>query len=97
MPQARSLESIQFDPEIEHSLSQIHKEKAIMTEHQIDESPKTLRDYAMKNIDGTVSSIRRSIIQDGNFEMKPVIIQTIQQSMQFGYLSQEELNIHITS
>lgn len=51
----------------------------------------------MSSIDSTVSNIRRPTIQDENFEIKLTIIQMIQQSVQFGSLSQEDSNIDITN
>lgn len=47
MPWARYLESILFVPEIEQTLTQICKENSTMTEPQLDETYKVLRDYAI--------------------------------------------------
>lgn len=66
-----------------------------MADQQIEESKKTLRDYVMPSIDGAISSIRRPIIQAEQFEIKPTIIQIIEQTIEFGGLSQEDLNVCI--
>ena len=52
-----------------------------------DQEQKVLRDYAMPSVNGATSSIRRPTIQANNFEIKPAIIQMIQQTIQFEGLS----------
>lgn len=59
------------------------------------EQNKALRDYAMQSINWATSSIRMPVIQANHFEIKPAIIQMIQQTIQFGRLSQEDPSIHI--
>nr|XP_023870464.1 uncharacterized protein LOC111983048 [Quercus suber] len=43
-----------------------------------DQEQKALRDYAMPSVNGATSNIRRLAIQANNFEIKPAIIQMIQ-------------------
>ena len=62
-----------------------------------DQEQKALRDYAMPSVNGAISSIRRPAIQANNFEIKSAIIQMIQQTVQFGGLSQEDPNVHIAN
>ena len=52
-----------------------------------DQEQKALRDYAMPSVNEATSSIRRLAIQANNFEIKPAIIQMIQETVQFGGLS----------
>nr|XP_023913707.1 uncharacterized protein LOC112025289 [Quercus suber] len=63
----------------------------------VDQEQKALRDYAMPSVNGATSSIRRPAIQANNFEIKPAIIQMIQQTVQFEGLSQEDPNVHIAN
>ena len=51
----------------------------------------------MSSVNGDISSIRRPAIQANNFEIKLAIIQMIQQTVQFGGLSQEDTNVHIAN
>ncbi|XP_023892547.2 uncharacterized protein LOC112004530 [Quercus suber] len=62
-----------------------------------DQEQKALRDYATPSVNGATSSIRRPAIQANNFEIKQAIIQMIQQTVQFGGLSQEDPNVHIAN
>ena len=54
---------------------------------------RALKDYFVPNVG--VSSIRRPPIQANNFEIKSVIIQMIQSSVQFGGLANDDPNLHI--
>ncbi|GAV68779.1 hypothetical protein CFOL_v3_12282 [Cephalotus follicularis] len=56
-----------------------------------------LRDYAAPSVNGATSSIRRPAIHGDNLEIKPVIIQIIQQLVQFGRFPSDDPNIHITN
>lgn len=95
MQWARSLKAIILNYDIERTLTQICNEMATMLEHQLEEPPKALQDFAMPSIDGIFSSIRKLSIQAKNLEIKPGVIQMIQELVQFGGLSQEDPNIHI--
>ncbi|XP_048492988.1 uncharacterized protein LOC125493566 [Beta vulgaris subsp. vulgaris] len=57
---------------------------------------KPLRDYAMSNASGASSSIVRPTISPNNFELRPALIQIIQQD-QFSGLDDEDPNEHITT
>jgi len=46
-------------------------------------------------VNRAASTIKRLTIQANNFEIKPMIIQMIQQTIRFRGLSQEEPNVHI--
>ncbi|KAL5574105.1 hypothetical protein UlMin_023702 [Ulmus minor] len=58
-------------------------------------SNRALKDYSIPNVG--VSSIQRPPIQANNFEIKPAIIQMIQNSVQFGGLANDDPNLHITN
>lgn len=61
-----------------------------------NENPRRLlRDYATPIVQGTASSIRRPAIQANNFEIKPSLIQMLQQSVQFNGLPSDDPNVHI--
>lgn len=49
----------------------------------------------MPSINGATSSIRRLVIQATYFEIKPMIIQMIKNSMKFHGISHEDPNWHI--
>ena len=91
MPRSKPLEYTLFDPEIERTLRQLKKEQKkeanTSLSNMADQKQKALRDYAMPSVNGATSSIRRPAIQANNFEIKPAIIQMIQQTIQFGGLS----------
>ena len=95
------LEQTLFDPEIERTLCQLKKEKKkeanTSLSNMADQEQKALRDYVMPSVNGAISSIRRLAIQANNFEIKPAIIQMIQQTVQLGGLSQEDPNVHIAN
>ncbi|XP_010667902.1 uncharacterized protein LOC104884899 [Beta vulgaris subsp. vulgaris] len=61
-----------------------------------DNNEKPLRDYAMPNASGAPSSIVRPTISANNFELRPPLIQIIQQD-QFSGLDNEDPNEHITT
>ena len=56
---------------------------------------RALKDYSIPNM--TISSIRRPAIQANNFEIKPAIIQMIQNSVQFAGLANDDPNIYIVN
>ena len=91
MPRFKLLEQTLFDPEIERTLCQLKKEKKkeanTSLSNMADQEQKALRDYAMPSVNEATLSIRRLAIQANNFEIKPAIIQMIQQTIQFEGLS----------
>ncbi|GLT96150.1 hypothetical protein SLE2022_137950 [Rubroshorea leprosula] len=56
-----------------------------------------LSSYATPSIEGIASSIRRPAIQANNFEIKPSIIQMVQQTVQLSGLPNENPYLHITN
>ena len=54
-------------------------------------------DYARPSLDGTQSSITRPTVAANTFEIKPNIIQMVQQYVQFNGLPDEEPNAHLAS
>ncbi|GKV38977.1 hypothetical protein SLEP1_g46823 [Rubroshorea leprosula] len=58
---------------------------------------RTLGSYATPSLEGIASSIKRLAIQANNFEIKPAIIQMIQQTVQFSGLPNENPYLHIAS
>ncbi|KAL5570177.1 hypothetical protein UlMin_026752 [Ulmus minor] len=56
---------------------------------------RALKDYSIPSVG--VSSIQRPPIQANNFEIKPAIIQMIQNSVQFGGLANDDPNLHIAN
>ena len=54
-----------------------------------------LREYVVLSIIGLGSSVIRPNIQANNFEIKPIILQMIQNSAQFSGLPSENPNAHI--
>ncbi|KAL5559254.1 hypothetical protein UlMin_035465 [Ulmus minor] len=56
---------------------------------------RALKDYSIPNVG--ISSIQRPSIQANNFEIKPAIIQMIQNSVQFGGLPNDDPNLHIAN
>src|SRR5262249_3638448 len=63
----------------------------------MDQQQRTMMDYAKPSFDGTNSSITRPTVAANNFEIKPPIIQMIQNIVQFGELPTEDPNAHIAS
>ncbi|XP_010242052.1 PREDICTED: uncharacterized protein LOC104586489 [Nelumbo nucifera] len=59
--------------------------------------PRTMMDYAKPTLTGAASSIVRLAIAANNFEIKPVIIQMIQNTVQFCGMAHEDPNSHIAN
>ncbi|GKV23867.1 hypothetical protein SLEP1_g33550 [Rubroshorea leprosula] len=68
-----------------------------MAEGEGQNNARTLGSYATPSLEGITSSIRRPAIQANNFEIKPAIIQMIQQTIQFSGLPNENPYSHIAS
>ena len=96
-----SLELLPFDSEIEKTLKKIKKVKKqqqqeMENRENIQENPRPLREYANPLVDGVHQSINRPVIHAKNFELKPAIIQMVQNN-QFGGSPVEDPNLHIAS
>ncbi|XP_027333518.1 uncharacterized protein LOC113848267 [Abrus precatorius] len=61
-----------------------------------EDQPMTMFDYARPSLTGTESSIVRPDVQ-GNFEIKPNVIQMVQQFVQFDGLQDGDPNAHIAN
>ena len=62
-----------------------------------DEANRTMYSYARPSLDGTQTCITRPNVAANNFEIKPNVIQMVQNLVQFGGLSDEDPNAHIAS
>src|SRR5262249_17668767 len=92
---------IEPDPEIERTfhrrrtkLQRTSSEESIT---EMAEAQRTMMDYAKPSFDGTNSSITRPVVAANTFEIKPAIIQMIQNTVQFGGLPNEDPNAHLAS
>ncbi|KMT11472.1 hypothetical protein BVRB_5g107970 [Beta vulgaris subsp. vulgaris] len=92
----KRLEQIQKLPDfdLEYIFSEESDSKPVAMGDDNNEKP--LRDYAMPNASGAPSSIVRPTISANNFELRPALIQIIQQD-QFSGLDNEDPNEHITT
>ena len=57
--------------------------------------PRTMSDYARPNLMGAESSILRPTVAANNFEIKPNVIQMVQQFIQFDGMQDEDPNAHL--
>ena len=96
-------EIVPFESEIERTLRQaLRKQKQEEQEQgetsnmagERDANTRSLHEYAMPSVNGTETSIRRPTVQANNFEIKPAIIQMIQQTVQFYGLPSDDPNAH---
>ena len=103
MRRCQSVESLQFDPEIDRTFHRLIRENRNRREfeevemagnedNQIQAPPRARRDYTVPVVAG--SAIRRPTIQANNFELKPSLIQMVQ-SNQFGGYPNESPDDHI--
>ncbi|GKV23246.1 hypothetical protein SLEP1_g32996 [Rubroshorea leprosula] len=91
---------VPFDPEIDRTFREFLREQKqhIMAEEgEGQNNARTLGSYTTPSLEGIASSIRRPAIQANNFEIKPTIIQMIQQTVQFNFLPNENPYLHIAS
>src|SRR5262249_26551465 len=92
---------VEPDPEIERTLHQRRTEhQRVPSEEsttEMAEPQRTMMDYAKLSFDDTNSSITRPVVAANTFEIKPAIIQIIQNTVQFGVLPNEDPNAHLAS
>ncbi|XP_073036308.1 uncharacterized protein [Primulina eburnea] len=89
-----------FDPEMERTARrrlQQQRAKERMEDDQHREEPRCIpmMDYAQPSLDGARPSIVRPVIRANQFEIKPAIIQMIQNTVQFGGSALDDPNSHI--
>ena len=105
MTRSSTSELIPEDPEIERTVLRLLRENrrqhlANSTQNQfanMEDQTRTMSDYAKPSLTGTQSSITRPAVAANNFEIKPNIIQMVQQLVQFDGLPNEDLNAHIAN
>jgi len=96
MRRFRSGEILEPDPEINRTFRRLLKKKR---EKAMEDRNKkiALRNYVFSSLNVANSCIIAPIIQANNFELKPVLIQMVQHTCQFGRLSHDDSNEHISS
>ena len=107
MRRTRSLDLVPIDLDIDKILCRLKRERKQRDLHEIvvmgEEVEggrgaipnRALKDYSIPNVG--ISSIQRPPIQANNFEIKSMIIQMIQNSVQFGGLANDDPNLHIAN
>ena len=93
-----------FDPEIEHTLRHLRRERKENEEdlasnmaEENNQNRRAMKDYLAPSLDGCASSIVRPPVQANNFELKTSLIQFIQNNCQFSGLPSEDPNEHINT
>ena len=90
--------NLNFDPEIDLTLRALRREQRQKRENQLNRMAqlerRTLSDFAMPDISGSFGGIVAPAIANNNFEIKPSIIQMVQNN-QFGDLQGEDPYAHI--
>ncbi len=94
-----------FDPEIERTLRALRKQQRLelkqkqavaMADNQDNQNKRLLSDYAVPNVNGAQPSIVRPTVNANNFEIKPGLIQMVQQE-QFGGGPSEDPHAHLAN
>ena len=89
---------LNFDPEIDLTLRALRREQRQRRENQLNRMAqperRTLGDFAMPDIASNFGGIVAPAIANNNFEIKPSIIQMVQNN-QFGGLQGEDPYAHI--
>ncbi|XP_019052070.1 PREDICTED: uncharacterized protein LOC109114208 [Nelumbo nucifera] len=92
------MEGIPYDPEIERTLCiRLRAARQVRAETEEMAEPRTMMDYAKPTLTGAALSIVRPAISANNFEIKPAIIQMIQNTVQFCGMANEDPNSHIAN
>ena len=107
MRRTRSLDLVPIDLDIDKTLRRLKRErkqrdlhKVFVMGEEVDGGGgavpnRALKEYSIPNVG--ISSIQRPPIQANNFEIKSMIIQMIQNSVQFGGLANDDPNLHIAN
>ncbi|XP_019052129.1 PREDICTED: uncharacterized protein LOC109114250 [Nelumbo nucifera] len=91
-------EEVPYDPKIERTLCIcLRAARQIRAEIEEMAEPRTMMDYAKPTLTEAASSIVRPAIAANNFEIKPAIIQMIQNTVQFCGMAHEDPNSHIAN
>ena len=98
MRKTRSWDVLPADPEIERTLTRLRQVRRAneqdMAEENNNNQARTLRDYYRPVVNENYSGIRRQVVNTNNFELKPALINMVQQN-QYGGLPSEDPNIHL--
>ena len=97
MRRSRSVEDLNFDPEIERTLRQLrrnHKEK-MAAEREVDN--RALREFALPQATGRSAAIVKPTIAANNFEIKPALLQMMQSSLSFHGLPSDDPHAHLAN
>ena len=100
LTRSNSDNNLNFDPEIDLNIRSLRMEQKQRRENQLNlnnmAQPKrrTLGDFAMSDISGSFKGIMAPAIAKNNFEIKPSIIQMVQNN-QFGGLQGKDPYAHI--
>ena len=92
--------NLNFDPEIDLTLRALHREQRQGRENQLNlnrmaqSERRTLGNFVMPNISGSFGGIMALTIANNNFEIKPSIIQMVQNN-EFRGLQEEDPYAHI--
>ncbi|KAI4325824.1 hypothetical protein MLD38_031187 [Melastoma candidum] len=104
MRRSRSANSLEYNPEIVRTCLALRKEtklrkqqEKMALENRDMENHKALGDYTIPSVGDVQTGIRRPAIAANNFEIKPAIIQLVQNQCQFGGNVSDEPNAHIAS
>ena len=103
---ARSLEFLNLDPKIERTLRRLRKERRervlVMCEGgnqnqgRENQEQLALKDYFRPVVADNYSGIRRRAINANNFELKPALINKVQQN-QYRGLAYEDPNVYLAT
>ena len=98
LTRSTSHSNLNFDPEIDLTLCALRREQRQRRENQFNRMAqlerRTLGDFTMPDISGSFGGIVAPAITNNNFEIKPSIIQIVQNN-QFGGLQGEDPYAHI--
>ncbi|KAI4312915.1 hypothetical protein MLD38_037703 [Melastoma candidum] len=104
MRHSRSANSLEYNPEIEQTCHALRKEakprkqqEKMALENRDREDHKALGDYVIPSVGDVQTRIWRPAIAANNFEIKPAIIQLVQNKCQFGGSVIDEPNADIAS